>query len=210
MSDDSTSPARRMTAETSIREWWPDQLDLTVLHRNPPAAGPMGADFDYAAEFATLDLEAVRRDIAGPDDRLAGVVAGRLRPLRPAVHPHGLAQRWHLPHQRRSRRRGLGHAALRPAQQLAGQRQPRQGAPAAVADQAQVRPQDLLGRPDDPRRQLRAGVDGLRDVRLRRRARGRLGAGGHRLGRRANLARGRALQRRPRARRPARPPCRWA
>ena len=63
MSDDSTSPARRMTAETSIREWWPDQLDLTVLHRNQPAAGPLGADFDYAAEFATLDLEAVRRDL---------------------------------------------------------------------------------------------------------------------------------------------------
>ena len=46
-----------------IREWWPDQLDLTVLHRNSPAADPMGADFDYAAEFATLDLEAVRRDL---------------------------------------------------------------------------------------------------------------------------------------------------
>ncbi len=46
-----------------IREWWPNQLDLTVLHRNSPAADPMGADFDYAAEFATLDLEAVRRDL---------------------------------------------------------------------------------------------------------------------------------------------------
>ena len=47
----------------TVREWWPNQLDLTVLHRNPPAADPMGADFDYAAEFATLDLEAVRRDL---------------------------------------------------------------------------------------------------------------------------------------------------
>ena len=139
----------------------------------------------------------------GPDDGLAGVVAGRLRPLRSAVHPHGLAQRRHLPDQRRSRRRGLGHAAVRPAQQLAGQREPRQGAPAAVADQAEVRPQDLLGRPHDPRRQLRPGVDGVQDVRLRRRSRGRLGAGGHRLGHRAHLARRRALQRRPRARQPA-------
>ncbi len=34
-----------------------------MLHRNPPAADPLGADFDYAAEFATLDLEAVRRDL---------------------------------------------------------------------------------------------------------------------------------------------------
>jgi catalase-peroxidase len=46
-----------------IREWWPDQLDLTVLRRNHPAADPMGADFDYAAEFASLNLEAVRRDL---------------------------------------------------------------------------------------------------------------------------------------------------
>ena len=54
-----------------------------------------------------------------------------------------------------------------------------------VADQAEVRPQDLLGRPHDPRRQRRAGVDGLQDLRLRRRPRRRLGAGpGHLLGRR--------------------------
>jgi hypothetical protein len=45
-----------------------------------------------------------------------------------------------------------------------------------VADQAEVRPQALLGRPDDPRRQRRAGVDGLQDLRLRRRPRRRLGA----------------------------------
>ena len=62
---------------------------------------------------------------------------------------------------------GSGTAALRAAQQLAGQRQPRQGAPAALADQAEVRPEDLLGRPDDPRRQRRARVDGLQDLRLR-------------------------------------------
>ncbi len=62
MSDESTRPIHTASA-TRLREWWPDQLDLTVLHRNPPAADPMGADFDYAAEFATLDLEAVRRDL---------------------------------------------------------------------------------------------------------------------------------------------------
>ena len=42
---------------------------------------------------------------ARADDRFAGLVAGRFRPLRPAVHPHGLAQRRHLPHRRRPRRR---------------------------------------------------------------------------------------------------------
>jgi catalase-peroxidase len=63
MSDESTTPVRRTTGAATVREWWPNQLDLTVLHRDPPAADPMGARFDYAAEFATLDLEAVRRDL---------------------------------------------------------------------------------------------------------------------------------------------------
>src|SRR2546423_6455964 len=48
----------------SNRDWWPNQLDLTVLHQNPVTADPMGADFDYAAEFRTLDLDAVKADIA--------------------------------------------------------------------------------------------------------------------------------------------------
>ena len=63
MSDESTTPVRHTTGAATVREWWPNQLDLTLLHRNPPAADPLGADFDYAAEFATLDLEAVRRDL---------------------------------------------------------------------------------------------------------------------------------------------------
>ncbi|WP_313539677.1 catalase/peroxidase HPI [Sphingomonas sp.] len=45
------------------RTWWPNQLDLTVLHQNPPAGDPMGAEFDYAAEFHKLDLAAVKADI---------------------------------------------------------------------------------------------------------------------------------------------------
>jgi acyl-CoA synthetase (AMP-forming)/AMP-acid ligase II len=61
---------------------------------------------------------------ARPDDRLAGLVAGRLRPLRAALHPHGLAQRGHLSRERRARRRRQRCAALRAAQQLARQRQP--------------------------------------------------------------------------------------
>src|SRR5262245_61601466 len=47
----------------SNRDWWPNQLDLSVLHVNPPAADPMGNGFDYAKEFKTLDLEAVKKDI---------------------------------------------------------------------------------------------------------------------------------------------------
>ena len=44
-------------------EWWPNQLDLTVLNPHSPAANPLGEEFDYAAEFASLDLEAVRQDL---------------------------------------------------------------------------------------------------------------------------------------------------
>ena len=115
------------------------------------------------------------------DDHVAGLVAGRLRPLWSALHPDGVAQRGHLPHQRRPRRRRRGHAALCAPQQLARQREPRQGAPAALADQAEIRPEDLLGRPDDPRRELRPRIDGLQDGRFRRRTRGRLGASGRHL-----------------------------
>jgi catalase-peroxidase len=45
------------------RDWWPNQLNLKVLHQNPPARDPMGEAFDYAAEFQTLDLDQVKRDI---------------------------------------------------------------------------------------------------------------------------------------------------
>ncbi|MCC9684416.1 MULTISPECIES: catalase/peroxidase HPI [Streptomyces] len=46
------------------RQWWPDRLNLKVLAKNPPAANPLGEDFDYAAAFKSLDLAAVKRDIA--------------------------------------------------------------------------------------------------------------------------------------------------
>ncbi|HET8692564.1 MAG TPA: catalase/peroxidase HPI [Steroidobacteraceae bacterium] len=45
-------------------DWWPNRLDLGLLHQNPPAGNPMGADFDYAQEFAKLDLDALKKDIA--------------------------------------------------------------------------------------------------------------------------------------------------
>ena len=45
------------------QDWWPDQLDLSVLHRHSPASDPMEEGFDYAKEFASLDLEALRRDL---------------------------------------------------------------------------------------------------------------------------------------------------
>jgi catalase-peroxidase len=48
---------------TTNRDWWPNQLDLSSLRLNAPASDPMGEEFDYAAEFAALDLAAVKADL---------------------------------------------------------------------------------------------------------------------------------------------------
>ncbi|MBK8618376.1 MAG: catalase/peroxidase HPI [Anaerolineales bacterium] len=49
---------------TSNREWWPNQLNLNILHQHTPASNPMDLDFDYAKEFKKLDLTAVKKDLA--------------------------------------------------------------------------------------------------------------------------------------------------
>ncbi|HXR69621.1 catalase/peroxidase HPI [Actinocrinis sp.] len=46
------------------RQWWPERLNLKILAKNPAVANPLGADFDYAAAFSSLDLPAVKQDIA--------------------------------------------------------------------------------------------------------------------------------------------------
>jgi catalase-peroxidase len=48
---------------TSNRDWWPNQLNLKVLHQNSPLSNPMGAEFNYAEEFNKLDLEALKKDL---------------------------------------------------------------------------------------------------------------------------------------------------
>jgi catalase-peroxidase len=45
------------------QDWWPNQLDLNVLHAHSPVGNPLGTDFDYAAEFAKLDVEELKQDI---------------------------------------------------------------------------------------------------------------------------------------------------
>ena len=63
MDDESKCPVVHSTEGRSNRDWWPDELDLRKLQQNPPMANPMGEDFNYAEEFKTLDLDALRRDI---------------------------------------------------------------------------------------------------------------------------------------------------
>jgi catalase-peroxidase len=52
------SPIHTTVGGTSNRDWWPNQLNLGVLHQNSPLSNPMGEAFNYADEFKRLDLEA--------------------------------------------------------------------------------------------------------------------------------------------------------
>jgi catalase-peroxidase len=47
----------------SNRDWWPNQLNLKILHQNSPLPNPMGKDFNYAEEFKKLDFRALKRDL---------------------------------------------------------------------------------------------------------------------------------------------------
>jgi len=58
------APKNTSVKAKTKQDWWPEQLDLTTLRQNANANDPMGDKFDYAEEFATLDLEAVKRDVA--------------------------------------------------------------------------------------------------------------------------------------------------
>ncbi|HEV2759930.1 MAG TPA: catalase/peroxidase HPI, partial [Acidimicrobiales bacterium] len=57
------SPTVKHTRPRTNRDWWPNQLDLQVLHQHSPRSNPLGADFDYAEEFKTLDIDALKQDI---------------------------------------------------------------------------------------------------------------------------------------------------
>ncbi|PXW24076.1 catalase/peroxidase HPI [Paraburkholderia caballeronis] len=48
---------------TTNRDWWPNQLNLNILHQHSPLSDPMGEGFNYADEFRSLDLEAVKQDL---------------------------------------------------------------------------------------------------------------------------------------------------
>ena len=159
------------------QDWWPNRLNLKILAKNPAVANPMGEEFNYAEAFNTLDLAAVKRDIAE--------VLTTSQDWWPADFGH------------------YGPLMIRMAWHLAGTYRINDGRGGAGAGQQRFAPLNswpdnvsldkarrLLwpvkkkygkkiswARPHDPHRQRRAGVDGLQDLRLRRRPRGRLGVG---------------------------------
>ena len=69
MSEDNKCPVTGRTSKaiagggTSNRDWWPNQLNLKILHQNSHLCNPMGEEFNYAEEFKKLDLEALKKDL---------------------------------------------------------------------------------------------------------------------------------------------------
>jgi catalase-peroxidase len=70
MSNESKCPfaaqhgARTTAKMQSNSDWWPDQLNISILHQHPCKSSPLGKDFNYAEEFKKLDLAAVKQDLA--------------------------------------------------------------------------------------------------------------------------------------------------
>ncbi|UGV41088.1 catalase/peroxidase HPI [Methanococcoides orientis] len=65
MNEDNKKPGMGSSASggTSIRDWWPNQLNLNILHQHSSKSDPMGEEFNYAEEFKKLDLEALKKDL---------------------------------------------------------------------------------------------------------------------------------------------------
>ncbi|MEO7260483.1 MAG: catalase/peroxidase HPI [Jatrophihabitantaceae bacterium] len=57
------SPQPAQHRPRTNQDWWPNQLNLQVLHQHSPRANPMGGDYDYAEQFSSLDVEALKRDV---------------------------------------------------------------------------------------------------------------------------------------------------
>ena len=122
-------PSRSAVSRTGLRACGEESqlADQSVLvagsaepEGSPPEFSPVGSDgpgFRLRRGAEDPRRRCVEEGHRGGDDDLAGLVAGRLRTLRAALHPHDLARRGHVPHQRRPGRWRLGPAALRAAQQ---------------------------------------------------------------------------------------------
>ena len=68
------------TRGTSNKDWWPNQLNISILHQHDSKGDPLDEGFDYAEEFKKLDYQALKKDLK-IDDRFTGMVASGLWPL---------------------------------------------------------------------------------------------------------------------------------
>jgi catalase (peroxidase I) len=90
VSTESKCPFNHKASAPSNRDWWPNQLNLQVLHQQSALSDPMGEEFDYAKEFKSLDLHAVIKDlhVAMTDSQdWRGIVQERIASATAAAAP---------------------------------------------------------------------------------------------------------------------------
>jgi catalase-peroxidase len=145
MASESKCPFTGGTRARTNRDWWPNQLNLEVLHQHSALSNPMGEAFDYAKEFKSLDLKAVIKDLH--------VLMTDSQDWWPADFGHYgplfIRMAWHSAGTYRigdgRGGAGAGQQRFAPLNSWPDNGNPGQGAPAAVADQAEIRPENLLG-----------------------------------------------------------------
>ena len=186
------APAEAQWRPHTNQDWWPNQArPLGAARPLGRRATPWAPTSRTPTPFAQLDVESLKSDIAQTLRKLAGLVARRLRPLRRPDDPDELALRGHLPRAGRPRRRRR--------QVASGSRRSTRWPDNANLDKARrllwpvkqkygqkVSWADLIA----ARGQRRARGHGLRDLRLRLRPRGRVGARGSLLGSRGHAGSG--------------------
>jgi catalase-peroxidase len=77
---------------TTNRDWWPNQLNLSVLRQNNPASNPLGSNFDYTKEFKSLNLTALKKDLSDLMTQSQDWWPADYGSLWSAIYKNGMAQ----------------------------------------------------------------------------------------------------------------------